>query len=520
MRAVFDRRLARIVYVAAAIVLALSLLAIRRGDRAVAHYAVTLEGGIPAVVYEPGPQRRWGETPPADVRHPVVVLAHGFAGNKGSVGVLARRLARAGYGVITFDFRGHGANRTPFRSGPRESLDEDLGAAIAYASGRPHFDPERLVLIGDSMGGGAVLDYASRWPGAAAVVSISGPRLPVGAHALPNTLLLWGGGEGRRMRARGREVGAELAGLERLVLDRTYGDPQRGSSVRLSEVPGATHIGVLYRDDAARRVIDWLRDTVGGSAEPVRSDGRLLWAGLGALAAGVLMFGAPALVRTLLVSGSRDQPLHPGSLLLSLAGAHVAALLLLGAADPRRGGGPLGLLPLPVAREMVAFFLLSGLAFLAILVLRGRALPPLLPRPGAVPAAIGIALVGYVLLVTVLAPFWDVRLAPHRLVWGGVSALVSMPFFLATETSLRGAGRAGLWVGPVGKFLTLGGLGVGAALGALPFFVGITLGPLVFLFVLFELVGLRLARITPDPWPAVLVQGLWVGWFSAALFPL
>ena len=193
MRAVFGRGLAGVSYVAAAIALAVSLLAIRLGDRVVAHYPVTLTGGVPAVVYEPGTPRGWGEPPPSGVRHPVVVLAHGFSGNKGSLGALARRLARAGYAVVAFDFRGHGANRTPFQSGP--NLDADLEAAVVYAASEPHFDLERLVLIGDSMGGGAVLDYASRWPGAAAVVTISGPQSPSGPHAVPNVLVLWGGGE-------------------------------------------------------------------------------------------------------------------------------------------------------------------------------------------------------------------------------------------------------------------------------------------------------------------------------------
>ena len=56
--------------------------------------------------------------------------------------------------------------------------------------------------------------------------------------------------------------------------------------------------------------------------------------------------------------------------------------------------------------------------------------------------------------------------------------------------------------------------------GLLPPFVLITLGPLVLMFGLFDLVGLRFSRLTLDPWPAALVQSLWVGWLSASLFPL
>ncbi len=142
------------------------------------------------------------------------------------------------------------------------------------------------------------------------------------------------------------------------------------------------------------------------------------------------------------------------------------------------------------------------------------------PTRGAVPAAIGIALVGYVMIAMVAGPFWDVRLAPHRLVWGAWSAVLALPLFLATETTLRGAGRRTVWVGLAGKVITLSGLGIGAMVGLLPSFVLITLGPLVLMFVLFDLVGLRFSRLTLDPWPAALVQSLWVGWLSASLFPL
>ena len=520
MPAVSGRGLARNVYVVSAILLGLSLLAVHRADREVAHYAETLPGGRPAVVYEPGPPRRWGERPPSDVRHPVVVLAHGYAANKGAVAVLARRLARAGFGVVTFDFRGHGANRTPLRSGPRESLDEDLDAAVSYAATRAGFDPERLILMGHSMGGDAVLGYASRWPGASAVVSISGVREPGGPYALPNTLLVWGERVPGWLRARGRALGAKLARLERLRLDRTYGDPERGEAVRISEVPGVSHLGILYSREAAQGIVTWLRDTAGGTGgEPAR-DGRLAWMALGLLAAGVLLFGAPRLVAPLLLPGARDEALRPVLPLLALGAAHAAALVGVAAADPETGRAALGILPLEVAGEMLAFLLVSGLVLLVLLRVRAAPLPPAFPRGRPVLAAAGIALVGYLLLTAVLAPVWDVRLAPHRLGWAGVGAILALPFFLTIETCLRGGGRAGLWVGPAGKLLTLLALAIGAWAGLLPPFVAMTLGPLLLAFVLFELVALRLARLTPDPWPAALVQTLWVGWLAAALFPL
>jgi hypothetical protein len=43
---------------------------------------------------------------------------------------------------------------------------------------------------------------------------------------------------------------------------------------------------------------------------------------------------------------------------------------------------------------------------------------------------------------------------------------------------------------------------------------------LIFLFVLYEGVAIRLGGCTSDPWPATLVQALWSGWFIGGIFPL
>jgi dienelactone hydrolase len=373
--------LARGIYLGAALVLGVSLFGIRAGTRDVAHQAVTLPGGIPAIVYEPGPMRGYGESPPTDSRYPVVILAHGFAANKGVMGVLARRLARAGYAVVTFDFRGHGMNRAPLESGRSgEGLYEDLEAAVWYAATRPHFDVERLVLAGHSMGAGAVLGYAAREPGAAAVVAISGGGATDGPYDIPNPLLIWASGDPQSMRTRLRAVGARLAGLERLVLDRLYGDRARGTAVRITEVDGTDHVTILYSREAARRIVAWLDESVGpfpDGRRPPGGDGRLIWVALGLLSALVLVFGATRLLGdSLPPSASPPRPASgPSTPLLELVGGHAIAVVGLAAFDPEAGGGTLSVLPVRAGEELAAFFLLSGLGFLSLLLIRG-ALPP------------------------------------------------------------------------------------------------------------------------------------------------
>ncbi len=516
--------LARTLYSVAAVLLAASLMAIHRGAGSVTHYPVTLPGGIPAIVYEPGPPRDIYRDAPSDRRYPVVVLAHGFSASKAVMDVLARRLSRAGYAVITFDFRGHAFNSTPFGYGwAREGLYEDLDKVVLYASAQPQFDFERLILVGHSMGGGAVLGYASRHPGAAAVVGISAGGRPDGPYPLPNTLLIWASGDPRSIRANQRSIGARLADLERLVLERTYGDPLRGSAVRISEVDRNDHLTILYSAEAARRILSWLRETVqpppDGPVQPA-SDGRLAWAGLGLLCAVVLLFGAARVLAPAPGGGTRERSVDAREALLQLFGAHLATLVLLGGVDPLLGGGMLGLVPLVGGAELVAFFLVSGLSLFGLALLRGGPRLRLAPNGHEIVAAATLTLGVYVVLVAVLSPFWDLRLAPHRIPCAVGTMLLCLPFFLATDWSLRGDTRTRRWLSPLGKLVTFLFIVGGAVVGLLPFVLLLALGPLACMVVLFEMVGARVVRVNPEPWVPALVQAALTGWIVAALFPV
>jgi pimeloyl-ACP methyl ester carboxylesterase len=80
----------------------------------------------------------------------------------------ARAFARDGYRVLVFDFAGFGESRP----GPDGRVDNDVVAATAQLRRR---GVDRVVLVGSSMGGTAVLSAATRIrPPVAAVVSLSG----------------------------------------------------------------------------------------------------------------------------------------------------------------------------------------------------------------------------------------------------------------------------------------------------------------------------------------------------------
>jgi len=81
-----------------------------------------------------------------------VVLLHGAGSTRSSVLDHAVVLARAGYGVLLFDARGHGL------SGGRAMDfgwygDADIAGAVGYLAARPEVDASRIAAVGLSMGG-------------------------------------------------------------------------------------------------------------------------------------------------------------------------------------------------------------------------------------------------------------------------------------------------------------------------------------------------------------------------------
>ena len=516
----------RVVYGVAALLLVVSLLGLRAATRDVFHYPVELPNGGPALVYEPGSERGWGEPPRPGTQFPVVVLAHGFASNAGAVSTLARHLARAGYAVITPEFRGHGRNREPFlyrTADVAPGLVDDIGAAVLFARTEPHLDGTRIAVAGHSMGGHAALAYGGRDPSLAAVIGIAGGAYPKGPYDAPNVLLIWGSRDSSRRQIRFREVGAELAGRERLVLDRTYGDAARGGAVRLSEVAGADHFTVIYSRETARRILAWLETTLGagvGRARAPGSDGRYGWCGLGLLAQIVLLWGLVRALAPLLPHGTLPQIRRPLRALGLLFAALLVTLLGLAGIDPQWSRGPLGFVPLVGGRDLIAFLGLVGTGLCVWLALLERikwvALRDLRTYVGA-GVLVGF---GYLTLGSFSQAFWDLWPTPQRLPWGIVSGLLLLPYFGALEWLLRGPGRTGVWLPLLGKLLTLAILVSGALLGLLPHVLVLSIVTLVPAFLVFELFAYRLSRETGEPWLAALFQAAWLGLVLASIFPL
>ena len=116
-----------------------------------------------------------------------MVFCHGFFGwhRKPRLVRFQEELAKR-FTVYAFDFRGHGASGGVSTYGSREHLDVEAVVRRARADG---FD--RVVTVGGSMGGIAVIRHAALMGGVDAVVAVSTPALWDGHDSSPIRRIMW-----------------------------------------------------------------------------------------------------------------------------------------------------------------------------------------------------------------------------------------------------------------------------------------------------------------------------------------
>ncbi|MEV6280856.1 alpha/beta hydrolase [Nocardia sp. NPDC051832] len=96
-----------------------------------------------------------------------VLFAHGNAGNIGDRIPIYALLTDAGFDVLAFDYRGYG--RSTGRPSERGTYLDARAARQALLE-QPGVDPERVVYLGKSLGGGVMLELASEFPPAGLVL--------------------------------------------------------------------------------------------------------------------------------------------------------------------------------------------------------------------------------------------------------------------------------------------------------------------------------------------------------------
>ncbi len=117
--------------------------------------------------------------------HPAVILLHGLPGNEKNLD-LAQAIRRAGWDVITFNYRGSWGSPGEFRfSNNLEDADAVIAFVLDTANARAlNLDPRRIVMAGHSMGGWVTALTAAHHPELLGAILISAADMG-SRHAVP-----------------------------------------------------------------------------------------------------------------------------------------------------------------------------------------------------------------------------------------------------------------------------------------------------------------------------------------------
>src|SRR5216684_8155901 len=216
-----------------------------------------------------------------------VLLFHGISANKKIMSCMARGFAEQGLRVYVPDLPGHGRTPGPFSPARAEQCGEAL---IRELLSRGVIDAHRTILAGHSMGGAIAERIASRVP-VAGLIAIS-PAPMRAAHGVtaekllfsdppelpPNSLVMVGSLELESMRGNAADLVA------------SRGD----ETAKFLEIPGASHVTVLFSGAAMRASQEWTAQVMHFSPAAALPSHRPLIGALGGFV-GILLIAGPFL---------------------------------------------------------------------------------------------------------------------------------------------------------------------------------------------------------------------------------
>ncbi len=115
-------------------------------------------------------------------KYPAVMLLHGFTGNKAETHFMftkmARKLAKAGFVCLRFDFSGSGDSEGSFEEMTYLTELADAKAALKFLRQQPKVNVEKIGVLGLSMGGGVAALLAGSEPDIKSLVLLSAVSRP------------------------------------------------------------------------------------------------------------------------------------------------------------------------------------------------------------------------------------------------------------------------------------------------------------------------------------------------------
>jgi len=476
----------------------------------------------------------------AEAQLPAVLVVHGFSGNRQLMYGFGYMLARNGYVAALIDFAGHGASldRLPDSFGgdvQYQKLAANIAAARAYLRDQPFVDPDRVAILGHSMGASAVARYGSTHTDVPVTIALSlgnfGRQLPNDPARPRNFLILVGAGEFAGF------IQGSTAGLTAAYPDgvagQTYGDFAAGTARRLVYVPGVEHISILFSHDAYREIVRWLDQAFnpGPPDRAIEVDARIGWVLLLYLAAAIGFYPlAHALLPTAGQPAPTPAPVRGGwVVLVALVAAILAPVLLW------LGVIPYKWMPLTVGNYVGLYFLVYGLIVGgAYGLLQRRSAPAVAeaaPQPLGVVSAPNHRLRA-IAATLILAIYALVTLGlPAHLTWNNfalagdrawVAAVLfgcCLAFFLADEMMVARASRcarAGLYA--LTKLIVLISLVASVGVFGAPGFLLLLVPVMVVLFLWHGVYSHWLFGLARRPWIASVVNAAVFAWVIAATF--
>lgn len=440
---------------------------------------------------------------------PGVLIAHGFSGSQQVMLAFAYELAHAGYGVMLWDFAGHGANPAPISFERADDLQSNIDTAFAALAVQPEVDGGRMALLGHSMGSGAVMqagvEDAERYQ---ATIAVS----PTGAEVTPQ--------EPRNLLLMAEALMPQFVNNAETLLADAGGkndDFANGLARDMVIIPNVEHISILFSDRSHDQAREWLDRTFG--EQPSRlagsyQDRRILWYGVHLLGwLGMVIALSPLLASRQLsateeeqLAASRRAPWH----WLALVFAPVLASgLLFSVSLIVNVSQTLGLL---VGGGLAVWFLFMGLFWLVA----GFHVP----RPDWRSLGWGLLLFAILWLAFgVLGQFvwlpWF--LIPERLWRWPILALGYIPWLLAAGLALHRTGwarKAAWWL--LQSVLIIAGLLVAVLLVPSLFFLLLIIALLPLVLAVMIIAGSPFQR----PWAFAIGNALFFSWLLLAVFPL